>query len=416
MLLARGLGLGAIDPTTGAIITKGQVTPYAEKFWTVVEIKAMQHAFEIDLGQRLAFDAQALTSTLQPCPASSHFTQNYGGKPVDFCYRGAPWSAYTDTAVPGTFVAYGVAFRIDEIKNGRYDRAFPPDDDQRRMFELQIFIRSQQRQQTELRLGNLYIANPAALSVDAITGSNPNLMTYVVNFSLNPIQPTVDERTTQGGFGRWIARGGYFILRDIVTGKAAAFSDNIMLSTCMSILCACGTAPSCIRAGIGKDGVSKNPDDTYGGWKVYMAIDPHLPGNFHLALIYDDPAWYTKMGTALGHAMESLAGLLCGSAPITKELLNSAVAEKCIDAKGVTCIKGKPGCKCSKPPSSAQASVNLLNFSMQTWCAGWSQEYQQPPPEEPPSPIQPPQPFKAWWLVVGGGVLAGMLYYAKKHA
>lgn len=347
---------------------------------------------------------------------------------------------------PGVFAVYGVPFGAYEIANGTFTRTAVPTSRQRRDLEWAVIHASQVRlfgnedKQTRidqrflddgliadtLRRKQISLATLPRLSVDAVIELVPDVMVFSINFERNPVQPTPSERTQEGGFYAWIARGGYPLSRAVVTGRVAT-SAPIGLQFCGGFECACPSSganagfPSCVPMGFTKSGVGEaKPGE--GAFYPYVTIpqDAVRP-DVQLSLVHDDPAWISKVGNIGQKVLNELFGVFCANQGFTKEKLASMMKERCVDASGKTCTKGAPGCVCTTPGSTQQASVGLFNAAMQMGCASWAKGNLPDPivnlPPVAPPPASPEIPWYAripWWLVSMGGLVAGAAAFSRR--
>jgi len=340
------------------------------------------------------------------------------------CPTGYWHQATEDNASPGTFLIAGVPFHAGEIKDGRYDKAYKPTNEQRYLAERYIITGSQQVYaqkfgpwflKSALRLGGS--KGPSIRQAWTEIG----VRTFNVNLAFNPIQPTVDEFNNAGGLFAWFERGGYPLMLDVLTGQANASNEAISPTVCASILCAAGSGISCNAGFITKTGgicgvdspCSQNPSDGSASFFLRFAVDPTPGGDFHIALIWDKPSTIEKIGYYMSAALSKLADALCAVQPQAQEQEQKLLAEKCIDGKNKPCKKGATGCKCVTPPTSTAIAVGATNYYTAQWCKSWQNQGQKPPLPQP-SPIpNPPKPFP-WGWVIAGTIGAGLIYASRK--
>ncbi len=467
MLITRR-GLGAINPifSTAANIPLvqggqsqqgGSAGTYSEEHaggfsitqftWqqVVIESNPIRGASAAEWDAKLAYWRNAVAtvaaSSLAPCDPGA---LTDGGTS---CYYGrytplVSWNPddAPELLPPGVFAVYSVPFGVYEMQDGKFVRAFVPSAQQRRDMEWAVIHGSQVRlfgnasKQTRIDarfLDDGYVIAQlkklvapvggnarelmARLSVDQMIAAVPDMMLFSINFLRNSIQPTPEERTSEGGFYAWIARGGFPLSKAVVTGQAPT-SDAIGIQFCTGFECACPSGganagfPSCVPAGFNSSGVGSSPSE--GSFHPYVRIPQDaVKSDVQLSLVHNDPSWITKFGNIGAKVMQEIAGAFCANQGFTQEYLQNQMKPKYIDAAGKACTKGAPGCKEVKPSSSVQGGVGVFNAGMKLWCDGWGAQnlpdpMQSLPPVAPPAPIGAPFLIPMW--VVGVlGVLGG---------
>lgn len=298
---------------------------------------------------------RAAAATLPECPAGS---VTDGGAS---CYYGrAAAGAYQEMAdgsiqlmAPGTFHVYGVTFRVDDLKDGRFTKAFKPDATQRKRIEWAVIKRSIGRFfgdragrysgappvigdgmikdtiMKEIQAGRKQSGwNP---SVDEILAIVPDMALYWVNFDRNPIQPTPTERTQPGGWVSWIRKGGYPLSRAVLQSKVSVSDGALGIEFCSSILCRCPTTmgkepgtgrpmkiggfPSCVPMGFTKNGVGQ--EEGSGSFFPFVSVHQGVGDpTFELTLIHDDPSWIEKIGMAGRDWMMKIVDTACSNESI----------------------------------------------------------------------------------------------------
>lgn len=350
---------------------------------------------------------------------------------------------------PGIFSVYGVPFGAYEIQGGKFVRTTVPTSRQRRDMEWAVIHASQvhlfgnpSRQtridqrflddgliMTALRRVYGFTKAPALLprlSVNAVIDLVPDVMLFSINFERNPVQPTPTERTDEGGFYAWVARGGYPLSRAVVTGRLAT-SAAIGLQFCGGFECACPSSganagfPSCVPMGFTKNGIGEaKPGE--GAFHPYVTIpQDKVRSDVQLSLVHDDPAWISKVGNIGAKILNELFGVFCANQGFTQEKLTSMMKERCVNAQGKTCVKGTPGCVCTTPGATQQASVGLFNAAMQMGCASWAKGnlpdaiVNLPPVAPPPDPDAIPWYARVpWWAVSIGGLVVGAAAFSRR--
>jgi hypothetical protein len=404
MLLTRGLGDNiqpSSFPSSGGQITTGTFVPRGIT-WTELEAKHRDAATA--MGNRLQLENSMIAQTLGPCPGSWPSC----GQPM----------IYSMSMAPGSFQFFGFPFHVAELKDGRFDRRFTLDEDQRTILEWAVAARSREAiayAMAAFSPGDLTWTVIA--SVNDILGRIPDARLKLPNFTNNSIQPTADELTGTGGFRSFTDRGGFFLSYDIANGHSPFYASTFF-QTCTSILCSTcsGTRPACVMATIGKNGLVTDTADitSNGSWSPYVAFVS--PTEIRLVLVFDDPAWYKRMANAIAEGFSAMADALCTVAPIAQSQLQTIAAEKCADKAGKPCTKGTVGCKCVTPNGTTQASVGLTNFYLQQWCKEWGAEQQTPLPLPPPD-VRPPVWASAppWGWIIAGGLLVGAIMFNRKQ-
>lgn len=350
---------------------------------------------------------------------------------------------------PGVFAVYGVPFGAYEIANGKFVRTLVPTAQQRRELEWAVIRASQIRlfghPNKQTRIDQRFLddgsvmatlrerfglgSGPALLpklSVDALLELVPDVMLFSINFQRNSIQPTPDERTKEGGFYAWIARGGYPLSRGVVTGRTAT-DGALGLQFCGGFECACPSSganagfPSCMPMGFTKNGIGEaKPGE--GSFHPYVTIpQDKVRSDVQLSLVHNDPAWISKVGNIGKKILDELFGVFCANQEFTKEKLGTMMKEKCMTAAGQPCTKGSPGCICTSPTSTQQASVGVFNAAMQMGCASWAKGNLPDPitnlPPVAPPPAPEPMPWYMripWWAVAIVGAGAGAAAFSHR--
>lgn len=371
------------------------------------------------------------------------------------CYYGrytplASWNPLdpVDLLPPGVFAVYGVPFAAPEIQSGRFIRTLAPTPRQRRDLEWAVIRASQIRlfghpdKQTRidqrflddgliwdvLRRQGLPKSVLPQLSVNAVAELVPDMMLFSINFERNPIQPTPTERTGEGGFYAWIARGGYPLSKDVVTGRVAT-DAAIGIQFCAGFECACPSTganagfPSCVPMGFNKSGVG-TPSPGEGSFHPFVTIpQDRVRSDVQLSLVHDDPAWIAKVGNIGQKILDEVFSVFCANQDFTKEKLASMMKERCATAQGKPCNKGAPGCVCTSPSSTQQASVGAFNAVMQMGCESWAKGglpdpiTNLPPVAPPPSPEPPPWYTRIpLWAVALLGVGAGAAAFSRRSS
>lgn len=349
------------------------------------------------------------------CPPESKTKSCVGC--TDTCYN---YSATTPAAtIPGGFEWFGVPFNVAELggvsKSPKFERLYIPNQEQRIWAEYLIIKKSIKFNPTGVIVEGR--GQSRALSVQEVLDRSPNLKLGLNNMAIRPISPTTDEFTKEGGYKKWVKRGGFLISLDVAKGKIPV-ADPSCPMVCTSILCKCGSSqfPACIAAGI----PNSQPDNLGGCFRPYIGIYQGPPWYFVLSLVHDDPNWLERAGAKIENFMQAMGNAFCSQAPATQDQLNKTVAEKCVDKNNKPCVKGSSGCTCTTPSASAQGGVGLFNFFAAKWCAGWNKEQAAynpaaplPPVPDPP-PYVPPSSLLPWPLVIAGGVVAGAIVFSRK--
>jgi len=469
MLMLRSVnGLGAVMPASMApvssIVQQGGAAEHAGEHTGTITLK--QHHFfqiydEIHPGHRpgskgydellanpnLRTDRwRAAAAGLPACPTES--VTKHG------CYytRYLPLTEDLDGNAslmpPGSFEVYGVPFVASDLKDGMFRRTLRPSRTQRGRMEHAIIKASYERFFDEWTYARRYLfgrdsglilksarAKSAAMgftdlrrallkqefkpSVNFMLDLVPDMMLFHPNFERNPIQPTPAERTGEGGWSSWLARGGYPISRALADGQIP-ISDPIAVQTCASLLCKCpnGGLPSCVPAAFGKNGISESG---HAGFYPYIKVSTDVNDPwFSVALRHDDPSWIERVGNAGEWLMNKIMGVFCAAAPAAQQQLVMMTQEKCTTKAGDPCTKGAPGCTCVQPPAATTTSVALVNVAASQGCAAWVKEttpIPMPPPPlpDPPPPPPPPPPAKIpWWAIVAGGLTVGAIAFTRK--
>lgn len=403
------------------------------------ELRKMLLLRDIESIQRLI----AIAPSLPQCPDSSVSDRG--------CYQPQPpLLTFGDLLLPpGSFTYYGVPFHVSELNaQGRFEKnGFVPTPEQRFQIDMAILARSQY----EFRKKDL------GFNIQWMLDHDPDMRINVPGFSLNPLTPTEEEMTQMGGAQQWVARGGYFISYNALTGKipVTGYGDSrgIAINTCASISCACPqddtkyeswrTAdysqygvqgglipadqhiswfPACKTASVTVDGIIVGKHSADSTWNVFVSMNEANPAEYYMHIVIKPDAWTNKAAGWIGEQLAKLGMLFCDTQPAVQQQLQTSMAEKCVDKQQKPCTKGTPGCTCTKPPQVQQVSVGVFNAWSNHWCSGFTQEHgQQPPPDMPDpnesTPQTPPElepqgmPWWQWGLIIGAGV--GALYMGK---
>lgn len=275
--------------------------------------------------------AAAAASGMPQCPAGA-VTDNGGS-----CYYGrAAMGAYLEEAdksisllPPGTFHTYGVIFGAPEYVNGRFSKSFKPNATQRKYLEWAAIYRSAERilgakATRALPTYGGKVSSDGNPSVDQVLARVPEIALYWVNFDRNPLQPTPTERTQPGGWAAWIAKGGYPLSRDVLSGKASLSGNALGIEFCSSILCQCPTSmgkepgtgreiviggfPSCVPMGFGGEGAAAGS-----AFWPFLSVSQTVgdPAPFSFTLVHDDKSWIEQLGVSLQSWMDKLVGGAC---------------------------------------------------------------------------------------------------------
>jgi hypothetical protein len=405
----------------------------------------------------------ALATGLPNCPVESVDKERHGyqtcyGATVTPVVGGWKPNEPLGLLLPGTFSMYGALFTPDDLKDGRFTKTVVPDEVGRRAAEWALILgslrylhggsveNSLSNPNTRQLVGGTdgkilqglrakyapsaskgAIADMARkLSVQQVLDAVPDMTLFGVNLRRNPIQPTPAQRTGEGGWAAWLAAGGYPLSRSVLSGKKA-LGNGVVIRFCAGLLCRCPTSgqPACVPEVFNKKGVG--PDYEGISWFPFIGLSPDV-GNpaITVTLVYDDPTWIQKYGTKLGRAIfDTVGNLLCGNPSATQTQLQTLAAELCVTSTGQPCTKGTPGCVCTKPPATTQASIDAAGTITAAWCSTWRKDQQPrvyppvvppPPPQLPPPPPPPPRknegmglsPLQLGGLAVAG-VLAGVL-------
>jgi len=391
----------------------------------------------------------ALATSLPPCPEEA---RTDGGTQ---CYNAfyAPLSTPSgngpELLAPGTFEVYGVPFTPAELSNGKLVRTLKPTPEQRKRLELTVIRGSLEHlfgdpnsvmnpirrplvgsgAIRKVLLGR-GIMNPesfaAEASVDTMIAVAPFIKLYALNFVRNPLQPTPAQRTQPGGWKSWIESGGYPLSDGVIHGKTRVDGAR-PLQFCASILCACpnaaltggAAAPSC------KPGVLK-VDGRVANFYPYVSVYQDLANPyFSVTLVYDEPAWITKVGEAAAGVMQKLAGLTCANAGMAQAQM-AAMLETYRTADGRSCAKGSAGCFKVQPSATTTGSVSLFNAYMSRWCAEWAKEYAPKLPLPAPEPLPPPDQqhelpekeglTRGQWIALGlAGLAVGAMFTKRRR-
>lgn len=343
---------------------------------------------------------------------------------------------------PLVFAAFNIPIPVADLKGDRFTYNAPVTKTQRAMLEHAIIRRSQKRvfgkragenryqpigpssvtnilgvdgdlmeaiRRTTSGAFNVSISPFRDPSVNQVLGLVPDIMLFSINFEMNPVQPTPTERTQEGGWRSWLARGGYPLSRVVVTGKEPA-SDAMGIGFCKSLLCQCQTGnaphPACLSESIdtlvGKTGA--------GFWPYISIPQDKVRPEVALSLVFNEAGLVTKLGTKLAAVLKAVADAMCANQGIAQGAVsNAANKETCVNAAGNICSKGTPGCTCNKPPIEGQIGVGVFNGGMSLWCQGWQSQNLPDPIDSLPIPDPPPaaEPGKPWWAIVGAGLLIG---------
>jgi len=298
-------------------------------------VTCVRHINVADAGKyadewRAKVRAAAAASGMPQCPAGA-VTDNGGS-----CYYGrAAMGSYMEEAdgsisllPPGTFHTYGVIFGAPEYINGRFSKSFKPNATQRKQLEWAVIYRSAERilglkASRALAPFGGKVSSEGNPSVDQVMARVPEIALYWVNFDRNPIQPTPTERTQPGGWAAWIAKGGYPLSRDVLTGKASLSGNALGIEFCSSILCQCPTKqgtepgtgraitiggfPSCVPMGFSGEGAAAG-SSFWPFLSVHQTVgDP----TFDFTLMHDDKSWIEQLGVSLQSWMDKIVGGAC---------------------------------------------------------------------------------------------------------
>jgi len=381
----------------------------------------------------------ALVPQLPSCPASS-------SDGAADCYDKSPIPSMTTMLLPpGGFDYYGFIFHVSELANGRFDKQFVPNAEQRFIIDFEVLRWSM------YHLG--YIDDTSTSILNAMQ-SNPDLRIKINGWSMNPpVEPTEDEWNLKGGYQKWRARGGYPIHYGVATGRTALVekgkwggTPGIGIPICASIKCACprdntlfdswrtaGIIPPdqevhalarCIGAWIDKNGLQTGSTDAGGTWLPYIAVAspsgtkawpselgrdaPVADPAYRAAIVYKDPNSLEAFANKITKAMDALINMFCRNPAPIKDELKKTTDEKCVDKNQKTCAKGTPDCSCTSPPNAVKTGYVAFDLWAQHACKNWQAEraeivYEPPVPEVPP---ELKAKAKKWPYFVAAGVAA----------
>lgn len=393
-----------------------------------------------------ALNAKALIATgvLPPCDPSTYVSGGAAG--LYACY---PVSNEQYGLAPMTFVAYGtnVVFTVNElIKDQGFKRDYAPNDDQTFWTAWYIYLSSKSlimdqyasywasRLVAGSNVNRDQINNP---SINDMIAAVHDANVSIPGFAWNPPSPTDAELNNPGGLATWLARGGWLISYQIVSG-ATRLGDAWTMAVATNLPCACqtnrvetadniaakrdftinGIAASWPLGYVDGDGNirtsgvgdANNPPT----WETYIDIVSN-PNVWHCEVRHQDPAWYTKVATVLGQVLEDIAKVICAAGPSFSQGLNTLAATKCVDKNNKVCKQGSAGCTCVTPPSSVTLGVGLTNWWLSEWCSEFANElnnYTNPTSQQP---VAPPGSVSktiipSWLIWLGLAMTVGVAY------
>ncbi len=395
---------------------EGPIYPGAgRQFFTLDEFKALAVRNAFATAEEDQILATGLLPSLATCTSGAACAGGYAAPSI--------WA-------PGTFQIAFVPFHFAEIKDGRYDRTYTPSPRQRFWAERYVVLASQKA--ASKRFAE-YILNPKNGGVMLAGGPSIGQLhnaigvrTYWPNMALNPIQATADEYNKPGGYAKWIKRGGYPLMLEVLEGRYKASDEAITPIVCANMPCACPTSDptrpwwgvACEKVTITSKGEmcpATQCRDAAGFWP-YIKIDEAAGGKFHMALIYDKPSKLTRVGEAMAALFQKMASLFCTAQPAVASQMSTMSSEKCVNTKThKPCTKGSKDCKCVTPPAENAAAIGMFNYAASQWCTGWNKENAVPPPPSPPVIPQPAVPANYWPWIIGGAAVVGGLWYARNR-
>jgi hypothetical protein len=240
---------------------------------------------------------------------------------------------------------------------------------------------------------------------------------YIDGFGMNSIAPTDEERTQAGGLAKFYARGGFLISEMIANGHTPVSTEFIRVNTGYSL---CASDPN-------KSGAINAPSnpvvatskalstDDNARWNIRIAV---APGSYTMRITPQEYGTGTKIKAAIGAVMKQLFEIICMSQPVLQEQANTVLlAELCVDSAMRACKKGAPGCTCTGPTTGQQAAVKMGSAIAAYSCGHATTPGASMDPGFVPPVFQPPAEDVSkipWWLVVGGGLIAGAALFARK--
>ena len=322
---------------------------------------------------------------------------------------GAPRSVSTPFWSIGSFAVAAVPFSVSELTpDHNFRKSYSPTPEQRFWAEWYMIKRSWNIAQER---GARVVTSAHSTGHQASCKEMAELkgvLTQWDNFGMNPIPPTESEWKDVGGYAKWIARGGYPLVKDCLEGKAdlgTGGREAIAFEVCISPLCLCANNPqmpvACQRSQIVVDGRQAS-------FWLRIKIDPRTNGKFHMLLDYAEPSKLKKFGEVMAKILDKIASIVCGNQQKIAQQQALMVTNQCVDRFNKPCMRGTFGCNCMQPSSAAVGGVVLYNTMAAGMCAALAKENAAPPLYVPPA-------TSPWPWVIGGVIVIGGLLYARNR-
>lgn len=435
MLVLRGAGLGdlgvraggggafEVTPTTGW--TAGPAgTPGWNRFGIHHVTKELAAFWST---RRTAIRAELATSgMLKPCADVIG-----SGKARAYCASEARVGHMRILDPIGLIVELGVPLSPEFLAAGKIDSAYTPNQEQQFLADLAIYLTSQIYLTAILLADRSQPGSPIVTyapdsslllfqdindrlvssemqsrvdktdhSIDGFIGRHPEFALSVPGYSMNPIEPTPDERRNAGGLRAYYKRGGFLLVRPVAEGRWIAARAGLAWNTGY---CMCGDGPMATIKRAAGEGF---------GWDVYVTVG----SQYKIKITPHDAPFWSEAATFAGTVMRELASFLCANRTTLQQLnTGTLLKDICVDVNGKTCNKGTQGCYCTPPTGTQQVVVGVANAGLSYWCSkiepGINPPKQTPfiPPPPPPVPWTPP----LWLVGVAGAALGAMLAWRK---